>query len=168
MPKRFHAVLWDMDGTLIDSEPWHAVSVAYTMENEGLCVPDDLATHVTGCSSEAVHAWLRREYNLSCPFDKWIKARYKRYADNIAHVKPVRRAVSLWHSLARRGVKQAVVSSSDRLIVQVNMSRCGILDPRVVSVSSNDVLRCKPSPEPYLRGAYLLDVDPGACVVLET
>jgi len=156
-----------MDGTLIDSEPTHLESVARTMRCEGLAVPGDLAERVIGYSAEFVHDWLQRDCGLQMSIAEWIRLKYQYYVDAVERVPPFGDAVRLWQCLFSAGIKQAVVSNSDRIVVQANLVRCGILRPRLVSISCNDITRTKPHAEPYLRAAALLGVHPGACVVLE-
>ncbi len=65
------------------------------------------------------------------------------------------------------GVVQAVVSNSDRLIVDANLGAVGIVEPGFKTVSRNDVAEGKPHPEPFLRAAWLTGIDPADTVVME-
>jgi beta-phosphoglucomutase-like phosphatase (HAD superfamily) len=58
-------------------------------------------------------------------------------------------------------VAQAVVSNSDRLIVEVNLRMIGIGAPGIKTVTRNDVRAGKPDPEPFMRAAYLTGVCSG-------
>jgi len=62
---------------------------------------------------------------------------------------------------------QAVVSNSDRIVVNANIRVLGLEKPGFISVSINDVLNGKPHPEPYQRGAALLGVEPHQCIAVE-
>ena len=62
---------------------------------------------------------------------------------------------------------QAVVSNSDRLIVDANLRAVGIVEPGLKTVSRNDVREGKPDPEPFLRAAWLTGVDPADTFVME-
>jgi beta-phosphoglucomutase-like phosphatase (HAD superfamily) len=53
------------------------------------------------------------------------------------------------------------------MVVGVNLDVVGLREPGLVTVSRNDVRAGKPDPEPYLRAAWLLQVDPGHCLVIE-
>jgi len=61
----------------------------------------------------------------------------------------------------------AIVSNSDRMLVDANLRAAGLQVPGLVSVARNDVRFGKPRPEPYLRAAWLLGVDPSDCIVVE-
>lgn len=69
--------------------------------------------------------------------------------------------------LRAEGYAQAIVSNSDRLIVDANLDAVGLDEPGMVTVSRNDVRTGKPAPEPYLRAAWLLQIEPGRCQVVE-
>lgn len=69
--------------------------------------------------------------------------------------------------LEKAGVPYAIVSNSDRMLVDANLRAVGLQRPDFISVSRNDVREGKPAAEPYLRGAYLLGVEPSHCIVVE-
>jgi HAD superfamily hydrolase (TIGR01509 family) len=67
----------------------------------------------------------------------------------------------------RQGLRQALVSNSDRIVVNANIRVLGLEEPGFISVSINDVVRGKPDPEPYERAATLLGVAMHHCRVIE-
>lgn len=161
------AVLWDMDGTLIDSEHLHISSLGQAMAIKGMQVPDDLYLFVNGMAAEEVYDWIKRDFGFDEAFDDWIKVKYEIYMRRLDEVRPFKDAISLWDRLNSAGIKQAVVSNSDRLIVDANLNHLGLESARQITVSRNDVRDGKPYPEPYLRAAWLLNVEPSECIVLE-
>lgn len=162
-----HAVFWDMDGTLVDSEPLHDESLAAAMRSAGLTPPDDLHQRVLGQAAGHVYTMMRDEFGLDLPFDEWIGRKYDHYLANAAGLKPRPGAPEIYHELRQRGVAQAVVSNSDRLIVDVNLSAIGLKHAGMKTVSRNDVHQGKPHAEPFLRAAWLVGVDPGHAAVVE-
>ncbi|MDO6732765.1 HAD family phosphatase [Marinovum sp. 2_MG-2023] len=161
------AILWDMDGTLVDSEPLHESALRAAMRKAGIKPPDELHSKVLGMSADAVFAWLREDHGLSLDFSDWIKLKYAHYLANVAEVRAIPEALEIWAMAEHRGLQQAVVSNSDRLIVDANLRQTNLARAEFKSVSRNDVRRGKPDPEPYLRAAWLLDVPPAACIVIE-
>lgn len=161
------AVLWDMDGTLVDSEFLHFEALESAMNSLGLTVPSDLHDRVIGMSAESVYEWLVAHHKLILGFQAWIAHKYDIYLKRVAEIAPFEGALELWQTLETAGVKQAVVSNSDRIIVDANLSHVGLAKPKLVTVSRNDVVAGKPDPEPYRRGAYTLGVDPSEVIVLE-
>ena len=161
------AVLWDMDGTMVDSEFLHFEALASAMTSLGLPVPPDLHDHVIGMSAESVHSWLQERHGLDLAFQDWIVLKYDQYLKRVQEIAPFDGALELWSRLDAAGISQAVVSNSDRIIVDANLGHVGLTKPKLVTVSRNDVRNGKPDPEPYLRGAYLLGVSPSETLVLE-
>ena len=161
------AVLWDMDGTLADSEPVHALSFEIACRSLGVPLPEGFHEALLGLSEEATHAWLVRECGLPLDLHEWTSARlavYLDHLDRVAWQAPARRA---WDRIRDAGIPQAIVSNSDRIVVDANLSRLGLAVPGLVSVSRDDVREGKPDPEPYLRAAELLGVEAARAAVVE-
>lgn len=161
------AVLWDVDGTLADSEPVHARAFEHAARDLRVRLPADFHDRLLGRSEEASHAWLVAECGLSADFPTWQARRIAAYLAMIDQVRPHPAALALWQRLAQAGVPQAAVSNSDRMIVGANLARIGVMRPGLVSLARNDVRCGKPDPEPWLRASALLGVDPSEAVVVE-
>ena len=161
------AVYWDMDGTLIDSEPLHEMSLVVALKGLGIEPPHDLHERVLGVAAYPVYEMLRDEFGLDLPFDHWIVRKYAHYLDNAPLLKPRPGALEIFGDLKLRGVVQGVVSNSDRLIVDANMRAIDIHEAGMRTVSRNDVREGKPFPEPYLRAAWLTGIDPAETFVME-
>ncbi|WP_353643858.1 HAD family phosphatase [Mesorhizobium sp. WSM2239] len=161
------AVYWDMDGTLIDSEPLHEQALIAVLTSLGITPPADLHDRVIGIAARPVYNMLREEFGLALPFDDWILRKYVYYMEHAAQLKPRPGAVEIYRDLKALGVAQAVVSNSDRLIVETNLRMLGIDAPAIKTVTRNDVRAGKPDPEPFLRAAYLTEIDPAESCVIE-
>lgn len=161
------AVYWDMDGTLIDSEPLHNEALVMVMRGVGITPPPDLHERVLGISAGPVYEMMRAEFDLQLPYDEWIRRKYDHYLVQAPRLKPRPGALEMFRELQQAGVVQAVVSNSDRLIVDANLKAIGIVEPGFKSVSRNDVHEGKPHPEPFLRAAWLTGIDPADTVVME-
>ena len=154
------AVYWDMDGTLTDSEPLHDEALVSAMKSVGISPPPDLHERVLGIAAWPVYEMMRDEFGLKLPFDDWIRRKYAYYLSHVGGLRPRDGALEIFRDLQRMGVVQAVVSNSDRLIVDANLTAVGLIYPGMRTVSRNDVIDGKPLPEPFLRAAYLAGVDP--------
>lgn len=154
------AVFWDMDGTLVDSEPLHEAALVAALRSVGIAPPTDLHERVLGVAAWPVYEMLRDEFDLGLPFDDWIVRKYDHYMPMAGTLKPRPGAIEVFNELRALGVEQAVVSNSDRLIVDANLSAVGLIYPGMRTISRNDVIDGKPHPEPFLRAAYLAGVDP--------
>ncbi|MGX9142594.1 HAD family hydrolase [Mesorhizobium sp. 128a] len=161
------AVFWDMDGTLVDSEPLHEAALVAALRSVGIAPPVDLHERVLGIAAWPVYEMLRAEFGLDLPFDDWIVRKYDHYMPMAATLKPRPGAIEVFNELRALGVQQAVVSNSDRVIVDANLSAVGLIHPGMRTISRNDVREGKPHPEPFLRAAWLAGVDPADAVAVD-
>jgi len=161
------AVFWDMDGTLTDSEPLHEAALVAALESAGVVPPANLHERVLGIAAWPVYEMLRDECGLSLPFDVWIGSKYEHYWPLVAGLKPRPGAIEIFHEVKALGIQQAVVSNSDRLVVDANLGAVGLVYPGMRTVSRNDVREGKPHAEPFLRAAWLCDVDPADAVAVD-
>ncbi|MBM2710522.1 HAD family phosphatase [Mesorhizobium caraganae] len=161
------AVFWDMDGTLVDSEPLHEAALVAALRSVGIAPPVDLHERVLGIAAGPVYEMLRSEFGLDLPFDDWIVRKYDHYLPMAETLKPRPGAIEVFNALRALGVQQAVVSNSDRVIVDANLSAVGLIYPGMRTISRNDVREGKPHPEPFLRAAWLAGVDPADAVAVD-
>ncbi len=161
------AVLFDMDGLLVDSEPVWSVAEAeimawlggpWNIEVKALCVGrrvDEscrILVDVAG-SSESPEVVQERLVARMCALFR-------------EHLPLLPGAVSLVDACRLAGIRTALVSSSYRALVDAALESLGA-SRFDVTVAGDEVVRAKPDPEPYLRAAAMLGVAPSACVVVE-
>ncbi|GAA5628941.1 hexitol phosphatase A [Brucella sp. NBRC 12953] len=161
------AVLFDMDGTLVDSEPFHYETLLEAIAAFSGVVPDNFEKRITGTTIADCHAMLRDETGFTADLDTFVKAKYAAYVSGAIRLKLRPGATEVLAYLDKAGIPYAIVSNSDRMLMDANLRAVGLQRPDFISVSRNDVREGKPSAEPYLRGAYLLGVEPLRCVVIE-
>ncbi len=161
------AVLFDMDGTLVDSEPLHYETLLEAIAAFSGVVPDNFENRVTGTTIADCHAMLRNETGFTADLDAFVKAKYAAYVSGAIRLKLRPGATEVLAYLDKAGIPYAIVSNSDRMLMDANLRAVGLQRPDFISVSRNDVREGKPSAEPYLRGAYLLGVEPSQCIVVE-
>jgi HAD superfamily hydrolase (TIGR01509 family) len=161
------AILWDIDGTLVDSEPLHERALVEALATLGIAPPADFHELVVGRDAAAIHAWCVAQLGLGLDLADWLRLKYRSYFRSLHALEPRERAVDLFVDLERHGHVQAVVSNSDRLVVQANLEAAGLAAPGRVSIARNDVRTGKPAPEAYLRAAWLLEAEPADCIVVE-
>lgn len=161
------AVLFDMDGLLVDTEPiWLAVEHEVMARLGATWSPKDQAALVGGPIENTV-AYMIEVAGTGEPGDveRWLLAGMSAHlASDPVPVKPG--AGELLDALAADGVPTALVSSSFRAQVDAVLRIVG-RERFPVSVAGDEVARRKPDPEGYLTAARLLGVDPARCVVLE-
>jgi HAD superfamily hydrolase (TIGR01509 family) len=165
--QHFRAVLWDIDGTLLLSEPMHFRALRHAAGTEGVEVPDDFHHEIIGRSAHVVYETARERFGLSMTFDQWRHLKYGYYTEHAHEIEVRPGALEAWRIFTELGLRQAVVSNSDRIVVNANIRVLGLEEPGFISVSINDVLNGKPHPEPYQRAAALLGVEPQQCLAIE-
>jgi HAD superfamily hydrolase (TIGR01509 family) len=161
------AVLWDLDGTFVDSEPTHNRALLDALAAFDVRPSEELQRRVIGTSVEETHAVLAQAYPGFPALGRFIEANLEAYLARAAELRLRAGVAAAETFLNARGVKRAIVSNSDRIIVEANVSAVGKSAPGLVTVSRNDVREGKPDPEPYLRAAYLLGLTPAECLVVE-
>jgi HAD superfamily hydrolase (TIGR01509 family) len=165
--QEFRAVLWDIDGTLLLSESMHFRALRHAVGTEGKHVPDEFHHEIVGRAASVVYQTARERFGLSMSFDHFRRLKYGYYTEHAHEIEVRPGALEAWRIFAEHGLLQAVVSNSDRIVVNANIRVLGLEKPGFISVSINDVLNGKPHPEPYQRGAALLGVEPHQCIAIE-
>jgi len=163
------AVLWDMDGLLVDSEPlWTRAEIDLAAELGGAW-SDQLKAAIAGTRLDVAVPAILEHYGHPTDPDAvaWasqflLDRMVGLYAENPPLLEGV---TDLLAAVAGAGIPQALVSSSYRLLVDAVLAHG--YGPFELSLSGDEVTHGKPHPEPYLTAAARLGVRPKDCVVLE-
>jgi HAD superfamily hydrolase (TIGR01509 family) len=161
------AVLWDMDGTLADSEALHLGTLIAALAWHGIEAGEELHPAIFGKTGAEVYALCRERFGIATDYGAWASFRAQRYLTDAPRLAPRPGALAVYRAVADAGIAQAVVSNASRMLLEANLGALGLQSPELVSVSANDVRAGKPDPEPYARAAYLLGVTPQEAVVVE-
>jgi HAD superfamily hydrolase (TIGR01509 family) len=161
------AVLFDMDGLLVDSEPlWFEAERSVMARLGGRWTEADQQHLVGGSLAHTVSYIRERAARPPEPAEigRWLlDAMAALVSERGVALMPG--AAELLSELAAAGIPRALVTSTHRRIAEAVLARTGLTFG--VTVCAEDVRRGKPDPEPYLRAAALLGAPPGECVVLE-
>ncbi|MEY4763698.1 MAG: hypothetical protein RI907_371 [Pseudomonadota bacterium] len=161
------AVFFDMDGTLVDSEATHHRALTDVLTQLGLPKPEGFDEAMTGQSMQALYDALAAKMALPLTYAEMAAAKYQAFLARGQELQWRPGAQAAWVTVQQAGLGQAVVSNSDRMLLDASLRALGLSRPDLISVSRNDVRQGKPLPEPYLRAAWLLDVPPDQCLVVE-
>ncbi len=165
------AVIFDMDGVLIDSEPVHQVATDEVARHFGLppVPPDVFARYFFGrtdYSGFVDYLAAVGRNDLSIP--ELIEANAEAYARRFAtEVQPFPDGLDALHAAHERGFRLAIVSGGRNSEVEAVVARFNLSDLLDATVGGDDVPIGKPDPAPYLLGAERLGLPPSQCLVIE-
>jgi HAD superfamily hydrolase (TIGR01509 family) len=161
------AVIFDLDGVLLDSEPrWNAAREALVRETGGRWT-DDAPRAMMGMSSPEWSRYLRDE--LGVPMEPEaistdvVRRMRAGYAESLPLLPGAQEAV---HALAERW-PLGLASSANREIIDLVLDLAGFADAFGVTVSSEEVARGKPAPDVYVEAARRLEMLPERCAAVE-
>ncbi|MFF4555805.1 HAD family hydrolase [Streptomyces sp. NPDC001422] len=163
------SVIFDLDGTLVDSEPNYFEAGRQTLAGQGV-TDFTWADHerYVGVSTRETLALWREHYGLTAPLDDLLAEKNRRYlelARASTHVYPEMRGfVEL---LAAEGVPMAVASGSSPEAIDAILTGTGLAALVTTAVSADEVAHGKPAPDVFLEAARRLGAEPSGCVVLE-
>ncbi|HEY2194373.1 MAG TPA: HAD family phosphatase [Actinomycetospora sp.] len=169
---RLAAVLWDMDGTLVDSEGLWSISMAELAADLGGELSAATRDELTGSSLRNTVVTVRRELGIRDPEDeagvardgRWLLDRtFALFSEGLPWRPGAREALEV---VREAGLRTALVTSTYRELTEVALDTLGrgFFD---VTVCGDEVAATKPDPAPYLRAADLLGVEPARCVAVE-
>lgn len=160
------ALLWDMDGTAVDTETYWVGAEQDMAAHFGATWSHAQALQLIGNGLLDSARVFKAATGIDLPdaevVDWWITAVHQRVATAGAPWRPGAR--ELMQLAARLGIKQALVTSSYAVLAREVAEQAGVFS---VIVSGDQVSRLKPDPECYLTACNLLGVEPSACVAFE-
>ncbi|MBQ3654071.1 MAG: HAD family phosphatase [Synergistaceae bacterium] len=164
------AVLFDMDGVLIDARDWHYEALNKALGLFGLTISryDHLHTF-DGLPTREKLRMLSEQYFLPARLHSFINQVKQRYTLEITNAKcrPMFQHEYALSRLSREGLKIAVCSNSVRATIELMMNLSGLMKYVDLILSNEDVARSKPDPEIYLAAMDKLGMKPGECIVIE-
>jgi HAD superfamily hydrolase (TIGR01509 family) len=161
------AVAWDIDGTLVDSEPLHHRALLAATLALGCDLSDLPDQAYRGVHMHDVWDILKPRLPATLEKEAWLSAIDRHYAENTQHLLPILDAVEAVRELTKRKIRQVCVSNSGRAVVDANLQALGILDCIEFSISLDDVTAGKPDPLPYLQACKRLGLAPVSVAAVE-
>jgi HAD superfamily hydrolase (TIGR01509 family) len=162
------AVLFDLDGTLIDSEQYHANLIAAFLAEHGVQITDQEKAFVFGHAWQEIYEFLRVGERTGFTLDDLksgtMEAKRRMPSDGLRVLEGGERLV---RRLVQAEVRVAIVSGSSRVEIEHALTLVPIGDALSFYMGCEDYARGKPAPDGYASAARRLSVDPARCLVLE-
>lgn len=164
------AVIFDMDGVLIEAKDWHYESLNKALKLFGFEI--SRAEHLTtfdGLPTKMKLEMLSREKGLPIELHKFINDMKQQYTIELIHqlCKPLFIHEYAISSLKSRGYKLAVASNSIRKTIELMMEKSFLYKYMDILLSNEDVKNPKPDPEIYLNAIDRFNLKPDECLIVE-
>lgn len=168
MLKNIDTVIFDLDGSLVDSMwLWRAIDIEY-LGKFGIPLPEDLQSRIEGMSFSETAVFFKENFPIPDSLEQ-IKETWNRMAwDKYANEVPLKPGIPDFLSHCReRGIKLGIATSNSRELVTNVVEAHNLKDDFSCIMTGSDVTKGKPAPDIYLAVAEALDVTPERCLVFE-
>jgi len=166
--KDIKAVLFDLDGTLVDSMwMWKDIDIEY-LGSKGIELPPTLQKDIEGMSFSETAVYFKETFSLPDSLDEikstWNRMAHEKYAHSVP-LKPY--AGEFLQALKEAGIKTGIATSNSRELAETALCSLGVCEYLDVVTTACEVAAGKPAPDIYLCVAEKLGVEPEACLVFE-
>lgn len=168
MLKGKKAILFDLDGTLVDSMwVWKDIDIEF-LGNLGYTVPEDLQNKIEGMSFTEVANYFKERFHIPDSVEEiketWQEMAMEQYSRRV----PLKPGLPRFLPYAKAlGMRMAVASSNDRKLIEAALTWHGIREYFDCIITSCEVKKGKPFPDVYLEAARRIETDPSECLVFE-
>ncbi|MBC8352131.1 MAG: HAD family phosphatase [Planctomycetes bacterium] len=160
------ALIFDCDGTLVDSMYAHYVAWRDVLAAHGMVLNEQRFYSFSGTPSRRVIPMLAEEQGVTIDFERANEAKEHAFLDSIHLLNSIEPVVQIAEQ-NRGKLKMAVASGGVRHLVHRQLEQINIFDWFETIVTSEDTERHKPDPDVFLEAARRLGVAPSACRVYE-
>ena len=170
MENKIKAIIFDMDGVLIDAKEWHYHALNKALDMFGMKI--DYEQHLRrfdGLPTRDKLAILNKENNLPHKLFDFIDQLKQKYTLELVETmcSPTFQHEYLLSRLSNEGYKLAVASNSIKKTIETMLSKANIINFFDFYLSNQDVIKSKPSPEIYIKAINTLNLMPKQCLIVE-
>lgn len=163
------AIIFDMDGVIIDSEPIHFEVDKSTLKYCNINVSNQDLNEYVGMTNPEMWARLKENYKIKHSVEELIQLQMDMKLNILENrdEKPISGVVNLLKSLKDNNIKIALASSSPKLFIMAVLKKFNIEDYFLKILSGEEVKKGKPEPDIYIEASKMLNVNPENCLVIE-
>jgi HAD superfamily hydrolase (TIGR01509 family) len=168
LPNAVRAAIFDMDGTLLDTERLYLRAIGEACSAMQLRADEDFFLQMLGTPWSNCYALMERRFGerfVRARFDPLFDARFAALTRDGVPVKPGVRELLAY--LQSRATPMAVATSTSGEIARRHLERAGLLNYFAVQITADMVKEAKPAPETFLKAAEQLDIASRYCLALE-
>lgn len=164
------AVIFDMDGVLVDSEPVSDKHMQQYMKKMGIELPYSYFEQFRGANAKSMWTKIKNDFQLQPSIEHLIidgRVNYNEYLDSLPLLIPIPGVTELIKKLQKEHFMLALASSASLKRIKKILNMIGLANEFEIISSGDDVARGKPDPEIFLKTAGFLKISPSNCVVIE-
>jgi HAD superfamily hydrolase (TIGR01509 family) len=163
------AVIFDMDGVLIDSEPLHCRADNQLLKELGAVAPENYLDRFAGWTDDAMWKAIKTDYPITKSISeiKELQVPIKLKMLQESDLKAISGVVELLEEIKKEQILIALASSSPKIFIEAVVKKIEIGKYFEALLSGEEVERSKPEPDIFLKAALLLNVKPSECLVVE-
>jgi beta-phosphoglucomutase-like phosphatase (HAD superfamily) len=165
-----NAVIFDMDGVIIDSEPLHYQVDDMIFRELNISISYEERRSFVGIDNRRMWRWIKENYRLKESVDDLMALSHKMrnsFFRDLHDLEPVSGTVELISELNRQNIKTALASSSSMELIEIILKRLGIMNHFNIIVSGDFVERGKPDPDIFLMTLEKLEEEREKSIVIE-
>jgi HAD superfamily hydrolase (TIGR01509 family) len=165
--QRFSAILFDLDGVIIDSEPLHEEAKRIVFTRHSIEVPESLYDQYKGKTDWDIVTHVVHEYaDGKISVEEMLAEKQEAFRGLVAQMNLIPRA-DVFIRAAAQEYRLALTTSATPRNQRIAFDQFGLWDYFEAVVTAEDITRAKPDPEPYLITCKKLNLAPEACLVIE-
>lgn len=162
------AVIFDLDGTLIDSMwVWKQIDIDYLGKFDAK-IPEKLQSKINGMSFKEIAIYFKKAFGIEDDIEtimnEWNQMAWNKYANDVYVKDGVKKFLD---KLKKDKIKLGIATSNSRPLTELVLKHNEIFDKIDYIVTSEEIEKGKPEPDIYLKVAEKLNVEPKYCLVFE-
>ena len=164
------AVIFDMDGVILDSEPIYYQIEKKFFKDLGIYISDEEYHTFVGLSMMEMWRRIMNNHNLKEKIEALVNSNNEvvfQYFSNSENLQPTPFLELFIQNLCKKNIKLAVASSSSKKLIEIILEKLMLKKYFIICVSGNEVENGKPAPDVFLHTANLMKVNPQECLVIE-
>lgn len=166
VPEFIRGLIFDCDGTLVDSMPLHIKAWEFAINDAGLKWDFEFFDSKKGMPSNEILELYSKEYGVSIDIEKILQTKYDYFYKHRTEFKPIEHVVDIVFEYKDK-LPMSVASGGSRKTVNVQLDDLGIRHLFKAIITADDNLKSKPAPDMFLEAAHRMNVEPHLCQVFE-